>query len=73
MKSFHKMVPSFMTMLIPLNITDTARSAIFLYLQLDIDCECRLRANLYNKRDNFIFTIKDDFNFLIVNFPFTYM
>ena len=73
MKSFHKMVPSFMTMLIPLNITDTARSAIFLYLQRDIDCECRLRANLYNTRDNFIFTIKDDFNFLIVNFPFTYM
>ena len=51
-----------MTMLIPLNITITARSASFLYLQLDIDCEGRLRTNLYNKRDNF--------NFLIVNFPF---
>ena len=42
--------------------TDTDRSASYLDLHLEIDSEGRLRAKLYDKRD--------DFNFLIVNFPF---
>ena len=41
--------------------TDTDRSASYLDLHLEIDSEGRLRTKLYNKRD--------DFNFLIVNFP----
>jgi hypothetical protein len=42
--------------------TDTDRSASCLDLQLEIDSEGRLRTQLYDKRD--------DFNILIVNFPF---
>jgi hypothetical protein len=42
--------------------TDTDRSASYLDLHLEIDSEGRLRTKLYNKRDNF--------NFSIVNFPF---
>jgi len=42
--------------------TDTDRSASFLDLNLEIDSAGRLRAKLYDKRD--------DFNFPIVNFPF---
>jgi hypothetical protein len=42
--------------------TDTNRSASYLDLHLEIDGEGRLRTKLYDKRD--------DFNFLIVNFPF---
>jgi hypothetical protein len=41
--------------------TDTDRSASYLDLHLEIDSEGRLRTKLYNKRD--------DFNFLIMNFP----
>jgi hypothetical protein len=40
--------------------TDTDRSASYLDLHLEIDSEWRLRAKLYDKRD--------DFNFPIVNF-----
>jgi hypothetical protein len=43
-------------------IFNTDRSASYLDLHLDIDSEGRLRTKLYDKRD--------DFNFLIVNFPF---
>jgi hypothetical protein len=42
--------------------TDTDRYASYLDLHLEIDSEGRLRTKLYDKRD--------DFNFLIVNFPF---
>ena len=42
--------------------TDTDRSPSYLYLHLEIDSEGRLRMKFYDKRD--------DFNFLIVNFPF---
>ena len=42
--------------------TDTYRSASYLDLNLEIDSEGRLRTKLYDKRD--------DFNFSIVNFPF---
>ena len=42
--------------------TDTDMSASYLDLHLDIDSEGRLRTKLYDKRD--------DFNFSIVNFPF---
>ena len=42
--------------------TDTNRSASYLDLHLEIDGEGWLRTKLYDKRD--------DFNFLIVNFPF---
>ena len=42
--------------------TDTERSASYLDLHLGIDSERWLRNKLYDKRD--------DFNFLIVNFPF---
>jgi hypothetical protein len=42
--------------------TDTDRSASYLDLHLEIDSECWLRTKLYETRD--------DFNFLIVNFPF---
>ena len=42
--------------------TDTDRSASYLDLHLEIDSEGRLRTKFYDKRD--------DFNFLIVNFPF---
>ena len=38
-------------------------SASYLNIYIYIDCECRLRTKLYEKRD--------DFNFPIVNFPFT--
>ena len=41
---------------------DTDSSALYLDLHLEFDIEGRLRAKLYYKRD--------DFNFLIVNFPF---
>ena len=41
--------------------TDTDRSASYLDLRLEIDSEGRLRTKLYNNRD--------DFNFLIMNFP----
>jgi hypothetical protein len=44
------------------NTTDTDRSASYLDLHLEIDSERRIRKKLYDK--------KDDFNFLIVNFPF---
>jgi hypothetical protein len=43
------------------NTTDTDRSDSYLDLHLKIDSEGRLRAKLYDKRD--------DFNFPIVNFP----
>jgi len=42
--------------------TDTARSASYIDPHLKIDNEDRVRTKLYDKRD--------DFNFLIVNFPF---
>jgi hypothetical protein len=42
--------------------TDTERFATYLDLHLEIDSEERVRTKLYDKRD--------DFNFLIVNFPF---
>jgi hypothetical protein len=42
--------------------TDTDMSASYLDLHLEIDSEGRLRTKLYDKRD--------DFNFSIVNFPF---
>jgi hypothetical protein len=42
--------------------TDTYKSASYLDLCLEIDSEERLRTKPYDKRD--------DFNFLIVNFPF---
>ena len=42
--------------------TDTDMSASYLDLHLEIDSEGWFRTKLYNK--------KDDFNFLIVNFPF---
>jgi hypothetical protein len=42
--------------------TDTDRSASYLDLHLEINSEGRLRTKLSDKRD--------DFNFLIVNFPF---
>ena len=50
---------------IELEIKDTTytdRSASYLDLYLEIDSEGRLRTKLYDKRD--------DFNFSIVNFPF---
>ena len=43
--------------------TDTDRSASYLDLHIEIDSERRFRTKLYDKRD--------DFNFPIVNFPFT--
>ena len=43
--------------------TDADRSASYLDLHLEIDSEGRLRTKFYDKRD--------DFNFPIVNFPFT--
>jgi hypothetical protein len=42
--------------------TYTDRSASYLDIHLEIESERRLRTKLYDKRD--------DFNFLIVNFPF---
>ena len=42
--------------------TDTDTTASYLDLHLEIDSQGRLRTKLYGKRD--------DFNFLIVNFPF---
>ena len=42
--------------------TETDRSASYLDLHLEIDNEGRLRTKLYDKRD--------DFHFLIVNFPY---
>ena len=42
--------------------TDIDRYASYLDLHLEIDSEGRFRATLYDK--------KDDFNFLVVNFPF---
>jgi hypothetical protein len=42
--------------------TDIDRSASYLDLHLEIDSEGRFRATLSDK--------KDDFNFLVVNFPF---
>ena len=44
--------------------TDTNSSVSFLDLHLDIDSDGWLRTKLYDKLD--------DFNFLIVNFPFIY-
>jgi hypothetical protein len=44
------------------NTTVTDRSASYLDLHLEIDSEGRLRTKFDDKRD--------DFNFLIVNFPF---
>ena len=43
--------------------TDTDRSASYIDLHLEIDSEGQLRTKLYDKRN--------DFNFPIVNFPFT--
>jgi hypothetical protein len=51
---------------IPLSLkytTDTDRFASYLDLHLEIDSEGWLRTKLYDKRD--------DFNFPIVNFPFS--
>ena len=42
--------------------TDTDKSASYLDLHFEIESEGRLRTKLYDKRN--------DFNFLIVNFPF---
>ena len=42
--------------------TDTVKSASYLDLHLEIDNEGRLKTKLYDKRD--------DFSFSIVNFPF---
>jgi DNA-dependent RNA polymerase auxiliary subunit epsilon len=39
--------------------TDTDRSALYLDIQLEVDSERRVRAKLYDKRD--------DFNFLSVD------
>jgi hypothetical protein len=44
------------------HIPDTYRSASYLDLHIEIDSEGRLRTTLYDKRD--------DFNFSIVDFPF---
>ena len=44
--------------------TDTDRSASYLDPHLEIESEGRLRTRLYDDRD--------DFNFLIVKFPFIY-
>ena len=44
--------------------TDTDRSALYLDIHIEIDIDGRLRAKLYDKRN--------DFNFPIVNFPFIY-
>jgi hypothetical protein len=46
----------------PNNTADTDRSASYVDLHLEIDSEGLLRTKLYDKRD--------DFNFTIVNFPF---
>jgi len=43
------------------DITDTDRSVSYIDIHLEIDGDGRLRRKLYDKRD--------DFNFLIVNFP----
>ena len=43
--------------------TDTDKSASYLDLHIEFDSESRLRAKLYDKRDNFNFPF-------IVNFPF---
>ena len=48
-----------------MDTTDTDRSASYLDVHLKIYSEGRLRTKLYDKRD--------DFNFLIVNFPFIYV
>ena len=37
--------------------TDTARAASYLDLHLDIDSERRLRMKLYDKRDDFNFSV----------------
>ena len=37
--------------------TDTARAASYLDLHLDIDSEWRLRTKLYDKRDDFNFSV----------------
>ena len=44
------------------DVTDTDRSASYFDLHLENDSEGRVRTKLYDKRD--------DFNFTIVNFPF---
>jgi hypothetical protein len=45
--------------------TDTVMSVSFLDIHFEIDSEDLLRTTVYDKRD--------DFNFLIVNFPFIYI
>ena len=47
-----------------MDTTDTARSASLLNLHLEIDIKVLLRTKHYDK--------SDDFNFLLVNFPFVY-
>ena len=42
--------------------TDTAKAASFLDIHLEVDSEWRLRTKLYDKRD--------DFNFTIVKIPY---
>jgi hypothetical protein len=59
---------SLSTMLYPIELeikdtTDTDKSASYLDLHIEFDSESRLRAKLYDKRDNFNFPF-------IVNFPF---
>ena len=44
--------------------TDTNESASYLETPIEIECEGGLRTKLYVKRN--------DFSFLIVNFPFTW-
>ena len=59
------MFGNFVTTIFELEIkdtTDTNTSASYIDLHLELDSEGWLRTKLYDKRD--------DFNFLIVNFPF---
>jgi hypothetical protein len=65
----NSMIGDFVVPIYPIELeikdtTDTDRSAPYLDLYLVIDSEGRLRTKLYDKRD--------DFNFTIVNFPFIY-
>jgi hypothetical protein len=64
MMSFHYLIQSLVLLLIayPIgleikNTTDTAMSASFRELHPEIDSEDRIRAKLYDKRDDFIFLL----------------
>ena len=62
------MRPDFIQELLKKNVKKlvryTDRSTSYLDLHIEVDSEGRLITNLYDKRD--------DFNFSIVNFPFLY-